>query len=391
MSQPLKIMILIESSRAFGRNLLKGISRYAKLHGPWDIYRVPPFYRDPFGKDTALAMIDDWGADGLILRTNHGFKDKVPKHIPTITSSDSEEFIPGCGHIFGDHEGIGTMGAEHLMQLGFKNFAFCGFDDMFWSRLRRKGFSNCLNSNGYTAHIYRQPPLPPSLLWEKEHQYLVKWLKTLPLPIGLMACADERSEQVLQACKAANLKVPHEVAIVGADDDKMICDFCYPTLSSIAFNTEQVGFEAAGLLERMIKSNPSHEEKEVIIKPTYVSVRQSTDVLAIEDVAVAKALNFIKNNSHRALCVDMVAEAVCISRRKLERKFQNALKLSVHKQIVRNRTQKVEQLLIETDFTLSQIAAKLDFTNHQQIDRYFKQYKGITPSEFRKQALNEKR
>ncbi len=233
--------------------------------------------------------------------------------------------------------------------------------------------------------------MPPSLLWEKERQHLVEWLKTLPLPVGLMACADERSEQVLQACKAANLKVPHEVAIIGADDDEMICDLCYPTLSSIAFNTEHVGFEAAALLERMIKSNPPQEEREVILKPTYISIRQSTDVLAVDNVVVAKALNFIKNNCHCQLSVDMVAEAVCISRRKLEREFQDALKLSVHKQIVRNRIQKVQQLLIETDFTLSQIATKLDFTNHQQIDRYFKQYKGITPSEFRKQTLGEKK
>ncbi len=184
--------------------------------------------------------------------------------------------------------------------------------------------------------------MPPSLLWEKERQYLVEWLKTLPLPVGLMACADERSEQVLQACKSVNLKVPHEVAIIGADNDEMICDLCYPTLSSIAFNSEQVGFEAAALLERMIKSDPPQEDREVILKPTHVSVRQSTDVLAIDDVAVAQALNFIKNNSHRTLSVDMVAEAACVSRRKLERKFRDALKLSVHKQIIRNRIQKVE-------------------------------------------------
>ncbi len=155
MSQPLKIMLLIENSRAFGRNLLKGISRYAKLHGPWDIYRVPPFYRDPYGKDSALAMIDDWGADGLILREHQGFKDKVPNNIPTVISSASEEFVPGCGHIIGNHESIGAMGAEHLIQLGFKNFAYCGFDDTYWSRLRLKGFCKCLESKGYSPNIYR--------------------------------------------------------------------------------------------------------------------------------------------------------------------------------------------------------------------------------------------
>ena len=387
MRRPLRIMVLIESSRAFSRNLLKGISHYAKLFGPWEMYRVPPFYRDPFGKDSALEMIDDWGTDGLIIRENQGFKDRIPKHIPTVISSASEEFIPGCGHIIGDHEGIGRMGAEHLIERGFRNFAYCGFDDVFWSRLRRKGFCNYLENKGYTANIYTQPPLPPNLLWEKEQQYIVKWLKNLPLPVGLMACADERSEQVLNACKAAGLAVPNEIAIVGADDDEMICNLCYPTLSSVVFNTEQVGFDAAALLERMIRSDPPQEEREIILKPTYVHVRQSTDVLAVDDIIVAKALGFIKNNSNRQLSVDMVADDINISRRKLERKFHNSLKSSVHKMIVRSRAEKVEQLLIETDLTLSQIAIELDFTNHQQIDRYFKRCKGITPSEFRKQIL----
>lgn len=386
MPQLLKIMLLIESSRAFGRNLLRGISNYARLHGPWDFYRVPPFYRDPYGKYTALAMIDDWGADGLIIRENYGFKDKIPKNIPTVISSESEEFIPGCGHVIGDHEGIGKMGAEHLIQLGFKNFAYCGFDDIYWSRVRCKGFCEAIEKVGFTTNIYKQPPIPPGLLWEREQPYITEWLKTLPLPTGLMACADERSEQVLQACKAAELKVPNEVAIIGADDDEMICELCYPTLSSIAFNTQQVGFKVAALLERMIKSDPPQDERIVFLKPMSISVRQSTDVLATDDTIVAQALHFIKSNSHYQLCVDMVADAINVSRRTLERRFQDVLRLSVHKHIVRNRIEKVEVLLTETDLTLSQIAVKLDFTNHQQIDRYFKQQKGLTPSEFRKQV-----
>lgn len=119
--KPLKVMLLIETSRVFGRNLLRGIARYIRTHGPWETYRIPPAYRDPYGKDTALAMIHDWGADGLILRETQGFADKIPDGIPTVISSESEEYIPGCGHIVGDHEGIGRMAAEHLIGLGFKN------------------------------------------------------------------------------------------------------------------------------------------------------------------------------------------------------------------------------------------------------------------------------
>lgn len=391
MPKPLKIMLLIENSRAFGRNLLRGISQYVKLHGPWDIYRVPPFYRDPYGKDTALSLIHDWGADGLILRENQAFRDKIPNGIPTVISSESEEYVPGCGHIVGDHEGIGSMGAEHLLQLGFKNFAYCGFNDVYWSRVRCQGFCDTIERAGLSVNVYKQPRLPASVLWEKEQQYLVKWLETLPTPIGLMACADERSEQVLQACNASGRKVPEDIAIVGADDDEMICDLCFPTLSSIAFNTRKVGFEAARLLELMIRSDPPEEHRKVVLRPTHVVVRQSTDVIAVDDPIVAGALLFIRKNRDRQLSVNMVVQNAAVSRRMLERKFQCAFGISIYRQIVKTRTERAEELLLETDFTLSQIVAKLDFTNHQQIDRYFRKHKDMTPTEFRKLARQDRR
>jgi LacI family transcriptional regulator len=389
MTKPLKIMLLIENSRAFGRNLLRGISRYVRLHGPWEIYRVPPFYRDPYGKETALAMIHEWGADGLILRENQGFKDKIPQGIPTVISSESEEYIPGCGHVIGEHEDIGKMGAEHLLQLGFKNFAYCGFEDIYWSRMRHRGFCKTIENAGFNANLYKQPPIAASLLWEKEQQCIVDWLKTLPPSTGLMACADERSEQVLQACKSAGRKVPDDIAIIGADDDEMICDFCYPALSSIAFNTQQVGFEAAELLEKMIRSDVQQDQRKVILKPTRVHPRQSTNIMAVEDPAIARALKFILNNCDQSLSVDTVAGEAAVSRRMLERKFKRSLGISVYKQIVIARTEKVIQLLIETELSVSQIADRLSFTNHQQIARYFQQHKGITPTQFRKQARQE--
>ena len=107
-------------------------------------------------------------ADGLILREDHGFKDRVPKGIPTIISSESEEFIPGCGHVIGNQTAIGRMGAEYLLRSGFKNFAYCGFDDIYWSRGRCKGYCDFIEESGRSVHVYRQPKLPPALLWEKE-------------------------------------------------------------------------------------------------------------------------------------------------------------------------------------------------------------------------------
>ncbi len=240
----LRIMILIETSRAFDRNLIRGITHYANTYGPWETYRIPPAYCDPYGKDTALMMADDWGADGIILRETQGFANKIPGNIPVVISSESEEEISGCGNIVGDHNGIGRMAAKHLIDLGFKNYAYCGFDHMYWSRLRCEGFCAAVKEAGYEVKIYKQPPIASGLLWEKEQPFLEEWLKSLPSPAGLMACADERSEQVLQACKTTNRRVPDDIAIIGADNDELICDLCYPNLSSVAFNSEAAGFKA---------------------------------------------------------------------------------------------------------------------------------------------------
>lgn len=386
MNEPLRIMLVIESSLAHGRNLLCGIARYAKLHGPWQTYRTAPFYRNPYGKKTALECIHDWGADGLILFETKGFEDMIPKGIPTVVESETGEYFNWCGNIVADEEGIGRMDAEYFLGLGFRHFAYCGFEDLYWSSGRCKGYCDFIEKFGYPVHVYRQPNIPAGILWEKEQPYIEEWLRSLPESTAILTCADERGEQVLQACRSMERRIPDDIAIIGADDDELICDFCYPSLSSIAFNTQAVGFKAARLLVAMIRSDLSENDRTIILKPTHISVRQSTDVLAVDDAVVAGALRFIRDNSHRQLTVDMVAEGIATSRRMLERRFQHVLHTSVHTQIVRDRSKKVEELLVNTDLTLFQIAMKLDFTNHQQIDRYFKQSKAMSPTEFRKES-----
>ena len=376
-------MCLIETSRRYDRDLLRGVSRYARFHGPWEIFRLPPFYLDPNGRETALKQIRDWGTDGLILRENRDLEDKIPAGIPTVVSAESNERVLGCGNIVGDHEAIGCMAAKHLLECGFRNFAYCGFDDVYWSERRRIGFCKTIEASGHTAAVYQQPLLPANLLWEKERPHLEQWLKTLPNPTGLMACADERSYQILQACKAVGGSVPHDIAIIGADNDELICDLCHPTLSSVAFNTVRVGYEAARLLENMILCDPPEDQREVVLKPTHVTVRQSTDIVATDDHLVAEALRYIRDNAHLPLTVDAVVEESAVSRRMLERRFKRALGISIYRQIVVMRTKRVEQLLTETNLTVTQIAERLRFSNHQQIDRYFRQCKGMTPKEFR--------
>ena len=200
-----------------------------------------------------------------------------------------------------------------------------------------------------------------------------------------MACNDDRSRDVLAACRIAELDVPGDVAILGVDDDELVCSLSYPQLSSIVASTERAGYEAARVLDKLMKGQKIAEaEKKVIISPLHVVTRQSTDVMAIEDHKLAEAVDFIRKHSREVIQVSDVAEAVGLSRRALEKRFRKVVSHSVHDEIKYTRVNQMADMLIGTNLSLSQIARLLGYPDASNISRYFKQYKGISPSEYRK-------
>lgn len=390
MSKVPKVILLIEKSRAFGRGLLYGIVRYSNLHGPWLFYMEPDM--DKKRREQPYKWIRDLDVDGIIGYTwdasliktivNSG----IPAMIRGIDKATSKALCMVTNQI-----AIGRMAAEYFLKRGFKHFAYCGFNDMVWSQQRGNHYGQTINKSGYKCFFYQQPKAKRLRTADKEQAIIAEWLQSMPKPIALMAGNDDRSQDVLAACKMANLDVPTEVAILGVDNDELVCNLSYPQLSSIALSTEGAGYEAARILYKLMSGQKiTREEDQVPISPLYIVTRQSTDITAIEDRQVAEAIDFIRKHSKELILVGDVAEEVGLSRRALEQRFRKMLKHSVHDEIARTRVDQMAVMLINTNLSISQIARQLGYSIANNISRYFKQQKGMSPLDYRKKFGSQK-
>ena len=220
------------------------------------------------------------------------------------------------------------MAADYLLGKGFRNFAYCGYDQIWWSRQRCMSFFARTRQNNCSTAVYQCPYSREQMSWQAEQRYLTPWLKSLEKPVGLMACNDDRGQQVLEACKLAEVNVPDEVAVLGVDNDWLVCELSDPPLSSIVLNAEATGYQAAKILDKLMKGL-TVENPNIIVEPTHVITRQSTDILAIKDRDVATAVRYIQENCHRIIQVDEVVDAAGIARSRLYQKFQETLGYSV--------------------------------------------------------------
>ncbi|MEJ2704310.1 MAG: DNA-binding transcriptional regulator [Sedimentisphaerales bacterium] len=351
--------------------------KYSKLKGGWS------FYNEPRGQEQSLPPFSSWEVDGAIVRLNESEKAYrfLEKGIPTIVAREEKE-ISGVPNIVGDNVAVGEMAGRYLLEKGFKHFGYCGFN-CSWSDARLRSFARTVEDAGCQISAYVPPKSPRRCSWPNELMRISKWLRSLPKPVAIMACNDDRGRHVIEACKIANVKIPYQAVVLGVDNDELFCELSDPPLSSIARDTEAAGFEAAAVLDALMSGNET-ECNRIIVHPTHVVVRLSSDILAIEDPQVAKALSFIQGHSRQHTQVEAVAQAVAMSRRNLHRRFVKALGRTVHEEIRRARVDRVVQMLLQTDRTVSQIAYELGWSSEKHIAREFKAVKGLTPLAFRR-------
>lgn len=369
-----RVILHIETSREHGRQLLRGIAEYARLHGPW------AFYSEPGGRQTTYPKLDSWHADGIITR---GWdRDMASTRVPLVCASD-RAYVPTGVSVSSDYPATGRVAAEYLLDRGFRHYAFCGLHKVYWSQEREQCFRKLIEAKRYTCACYNRPPAVIQRSWDREQTALAQWLESLPKPVALMACNDERGKHVIEACRIARLRVPDEVAVIGVDNDELVCDLCNPPLSSIALDHKRAGYEAAEILGRMMAGERIAEHR-IVNRVLYVVSRQSTDILATEDPDVAMALRFIHEHAKKPIQVFDVAEAVGVSRRWLHEKFSATLGRSVYKEIARVRTEQITRMLIDTQLSIAQIALGLGFPNVDHIARFFRRQTGMTPLAYRK-------
>jgi len=372
-----RILLLLETSRAFGRQLIIGITRYSKLHGPWS------FYKEPIDLKSSVPHLKNWNPDGIIMRDSLITKELLKLKKPTILAIHDSKYPKDLPVIKTDSYSIAKMAAEHFIEKGFKYFAFCGFDNYDWSVGRKFYFNKFINEAGFKTYNYTPPKKIKNNYSKIEQQHLIKWIQSLPKPVGIFACNDDRGQHILEVCKLINIKVPDDVAVVGVDNDPMVCELSDPPLTSIALNVEAAGFEAAKLMDYMIENKKTYSEY-ILVSPTHIVQRQSSDILAVDDSEVAKAIQFIKNNAKNKIKVKDVVNSTCLSRRTLERRFKRIINRTIYNQIQHERIELISKLLIETDLPICEITSLFNFTDAEHISRYFKREKGIGLREFRK-------
>ncbi len=386
-----QVALLLETSTEYGRGLLRGILRYSRLHGPWSLHVAPGHL------DQALPKSKSWCGTGIIARIRSPEMEKMilSTRLPFVASSLSESRPPVAGSNFAeirtDSEGIAMMGAAHLLEAGFRSFAFCGFTNCHWSTVRENAFIQFSKEKGYVCSAHRIPLANwmqrPNWIasWQHEQPIMVKWLKSLTKPAGLMACNDVCGREVLQACASAGLNVPDEVAVVGVDNDEMMCELSNPPLSSVALDVESAGYKAARLLDQLMRGQKA-VERVVWVGPTHVATRRSSYVIAQEDSLVARALQIIRERARHTLSVYDVTEGLGVSRRTLERRFFRAIGRTVLSEIMRCHLQRAKQLLLETDLPCHKVAAEAGFGSQKTFNRTFSCKEGTTPQNFRRRS-----
>jgi len=373
-------MLIVETSLAYGRQVLRGISRYVVSHQPWSLYLdLRELMVEP------PEWLESWEGDGIISRsTTPELAAKLLRlKMPTVDLTDIHGDM-GLPHIWTDNVAVGRLAAAHLLERGFRHFAYCGFSGHYWAGLRRDGFRAALAEAGADCQILESPwATSRAHSWEEQQREIADWLARLPKPVGVMASNDMRGQHVLDACRRRELAVPEEVAVIGVDNDELLCEMCDPPLSSVVMNAERIGYDAAALLDQLMEGH-APRERISLVEPLGIVTRQSTDVLAIEDTLVASAVKFIREHACEGVTVDDVLKKVPLSRSVLERRFRKFLSRSPQEEIRLVQIKRVKQLLAESDLALEQIAELAGYRHAEYMSVVFKRETGQTPGQYRR-------
>lgn len=376
------VALLIETSNGYCRGLLEGICAFARTTGNWSIHlneqergAQPP------------AWLKDWRGHGIIARieTDQIGLQLQQLRVPIVDLSAARH-LHGIPWADTDDRAISQLAVEHFLDRGFANLAFCGDSGFAWSNARRDHFrtlvqeANCHYFEHQVTHRY-----DPKYKWDRVRRSLARWLETLPRPVAIMACNDYQGQLILDVCRSNAIGVPEEVAVLGVDDDTLICNLCDPQLSSVIPDTYRTGFEAAELLERMMNREQVDSRARLVTQPKGIHLRASSDTIAIEDQDVAKALTYIRRHALENIRVGDILRQCAISRRALEHRFAKTVGHTPHEEISRIRVLRIQQLLVETNDRIFDIAMRTGFEHPEYMTAAFKRSTGMTPTEYRQQ------
>jgi len=379
-----EVAILVEIDNSWGSSITRGVAEFARKCGPWNLLIDP---RDNYSRQWSLP--DQWRGDGIIARisTPLQVKEIQRRGLPVVNVDDVFEGLPGVGVVLTDESARAELAFDHLKSKGFKHFAYFAPPSNEYSRKRGQRFVETVRNAGFECNEY----LPGyrvgrTISRQDQHRRIKKWLEHLRRPIAILAVDAQRGRQLAEICSIEGICVPDEIAILAADSDDLICDVCTPPLSSISVASQRIGHEAAAMLHSMMEGDAPPKDP-ILVAPSCVVGRQSTDILAIDDPMIVRALRFIQVHAYRGIVVDDVLDEVPISRRYLEREFKKHLGRLPAEEIRRLRLDRGKELLVESELSIEEIALACGYAGATQFGVAFSKRFGRTPLAYRKHVM----
>lgn len=381
MPQSIRIGLVFSHTLAYCRGVLRGIKWYAEAAPHWTFLPVSP-------EPHSLRTLHAFRPAGVIA---HIFSEELARSLARLRAP----VVNVCGvlpeaplpRIGVDDRRCGALAAEHLLACGLRHFGFVGHRDHGYSLRREAGFREGIERAGSrVANYYESRPRPfdpMGRLWAQDRA-IQHWVRDLPEPVGIFAPNDIWGVQLTEVCLRAGLQVPEDIAILGVDDDDLLCEFARPSLSSIALPTQRIGYEAAREVDRLLRGAKARS-RPLLLPPLGVIARRSTDILAIEEADVAASLRIIRQRAYQPIRVTDLLREVPASRRSLERRFRKVLGRSILDEIRRVHVERASQLLAQTDLPLHRVAERSGFTDAKRFSSVFRRLVGLTPSAYRQQ------
>ena len=360
---------------------LHGIHEYATEHGHWSLVISPEAHFLP------VSSLKGWDRDGVIAMINTPDDARIARSlgVPVVNISGALQDA-GLPRVRVDYRAAGELAAEHLLDGGFRRFAYYGLQGFWYARQFGEGFANRVSEYGAECFVHESPPsIGADKPWQQGHAELESWLSTLQTPVGLAASHDNRARMVIDACHRLGLRVPDDVAVIGMNNDTLACEYCDPPLSSVERNGQKVGYQVAKLLDRLIQGE-SPPTEDILIEPVGVVRRASTNVLAVDDPQLAKAVRFVQENISEPFGVQSVLQHTNVSRRWLEYAFQKWLRRTPHAFICEMRVAHAKKLLSSSDeLSYSDIARACGFSSNKRLNVVFRRVTGVAPREYREE------
>ena len=375
------VAVIVETSTQYGRNLIRGIARFGRLHD-WQIHFE---YR---GKTAAEPdWLADFKGDGVITTSpDQRHSRALRKEGMPVFDLQSTLLDPAGEHLMvdSDHRAVGRMAAEHFIEKGHRHFAFLGYSDHNVSKEREIGFTECLAARGLKP-LSHHTPERKARTYENLQRGDESFIASLPKPCALLCCWDEVAFRAVQSAIEQGIAVPEDLAVLGVDNDPVFSSTSRIPLSSIDPDIIRMGFLAASWLAEMMAGKPLNQIKlERLVPPKGLIIRQSTALDAIDDPVVRRFLELLRQQRPGLLSIEELSRGCHVSRRLLEQRVKAATGKTPRQLLSQTLVDAIQRFLSQTDYTLAHIAELLGFEHAERLSHLFRRQTSMTPGEYRK-------